>query len=184
LGSVDRLEKITQNYLRLSRLSAGKKASIDLGEILEQVLATYASECQAQGVRIHWSRPESTDLTVYCDPDLMEQALGNLIRNSLQALQEAKVDQPVIVIQLERHLNGSVVLRVEDNGPGVDPEITDRLFAPFVTTKAQGTGLGLSFVKQVLDENGGQIRYVNDKPGACFEMQLKSEGTSLSGGLL
>ena len=172
LNSVDRLDKITENYLRLSRLSAGKKRTLDLGEILEQVLATYASECQAQGVRIDWTRKTEGELLIHCDPDLLEQALGNLVRNSLQALQEAHTNEPTLKFTLESLKNGRVNLRIEDNGPGIPASVRDRLFTPFFTTKAQGTGLGLSFVKQVVEENGGNIELLDERNriGACFEI--------------
>jgi signal transduction histidine kinase len=68
--------------------------------------------------------------------------------------------------------SGRVWLKIEDNGPGVSPEISKKLFTPFMTTKAQGTGLGLSFSKKVLEEHGGSIQYIAREQGACFEVIL------------
>src|SRR3954471_7630553 len=87
LGSVDRLEKITENYLKLSRLSAGRKTPVDLGEVLESVLATYTPTCEAQGVSVDWTREPGADLMIHGDRDLLEQVFGNLLRNALQALE-------------------------------------------------------------------------------------------------
>ncbi len=172
LASVDRLEKITENYLKLSRLSAGDKRRVDLGEALESVLAIYAPACEAQAVQVDWSREQGASLAVWADLELLEQVLGNLFRNALQALAETR--EPRIAWKLGSAESGRVWLRIEDNGPGIAPEVRNRLFTPFVTTRAQGTGLGLSFVKKVIEEHGGTIECVAPESarGACFEIRL------------
>ena len=175
LGSVDRLQKITENYLKLSRLSDGQKVFVDLGELLASVAATYLPVCEAQRVEvsIHWE--PSVLLKVWVDRDLMEQVLGNLFRNSLQALEGRGADDPGRISWLLGNTEtGKVWMRIEDNGPGIAPEVQGRLFTPFVTTRAQGTGLGLSFIKKVLEDHGGSIQILAQEKGsgACFEMIL------------
>ena len=181
LASVDRLEKITENYLKLSRLSAGQKSVVDLGEVLETVLATYTSVCESKGVQVDWHRETHSDLRVYGDADLLEQMLGNLLSNAIQALEGTK--SPSVSWRLGSLESGRVWLHVEDNGPGIAPEIRSKLFTPFVTTRAQGTGLGLSFVKKVTDEHGGEITCRESKSGrgACFELILPSVSSVAQG---
>jgi hypothetical protein len=177
LAAVDRLEKITDNYLKLSRLSAGERRPADLGELLESVLATYASACQSQGITLDWQREPSADLRVFCDADLLEQVLGNLLRNAMQALEQVPVPaEPTIRWRLGQLESGRVYARIEDNGPGVSRDIQDRLFKPFVTTRAQGTGLGLSFARKVVEEHQGELGLVEASAGrgACFELLLPS----------
>jgi nitrogen-specific signal transduction histidine kinase len=65
-------------------------------------------------------------------------------------------------------------MRIQDNGPGIPAEVRSRLFVPFVTTKAQGTGLGLSFVKRVIEEHVGTLELIDGKGGACFEIGIPS----------
>ncbi len=173
LGSVDRLEKITDNYLKLSKLSAGEKKRMNLGEIVETVLATYAPVCEVQQVEVDWRREARADLHIFGDGDLLEQALGNLFRNSLQAL-ETCAGTKRIEILMGNAESGRVWLRIQDNGPGIPAEIRTRLFVPFVTTKAQGTGLGLSFVKRVIEEHSGSLELIEGKTGACFEIGFPS----------
>jgi signal transduction histidine kinase len=177
LGSVDRLQKITENYLKLSRLSAGEKSIVDLIGILESVLATYAPVCEVQEVKVEWRREAHARFKVWADADLMEQVLGNLFKNSLQALEAwmPKNDAiPTIVWTLGNTESGRVWFKIEDNGPGIAEAIREKLFTPFVTTRAQGTGLGLSFIKKVLEDHGGTIRNVEsfEQGGACFEATL------------
>ncbi len=177
LGSVDRLQKITENYLKLSRLSDGQKMVVDLREVLESVFATYAPACEDQGVEVNWTNEPGCNLRVWADRDLLEQVFGNLFRNSLQALEGQKQNtqsQPMISWRLGNTDSGKVWLRIEDSGPGISIEVRKKLFTPFVTTRAQGTGLGLSFIKKVLEDHGGMIQNM-DRPlgeGACFELFL------------
>ena len=170
LASVDRLEKITENYLKLSRMSSGEKKVVDLGLVLESVLATYAQACEAARVRVDWTREQRAQLGVLGDYDLLEQVLGNLLNNSLQALEG--VEHPEVHFALGNTEAGGVWIRLRDNGVGIAPEIREKLFTPFVTTRAQGTGLGLSFVKKVIEDHGGQVRALDTLVGASFEMIL------------
>lgn len=170
-SGVDRLEKITDNYLKLSRLSSGKKRVIDLREILESVLAFYSPVCEQQGVRVDWKSEQSADYRLYADPDLLEQVLGNLIRNALQALEETEGAR--IEWALGNTESGKIWLTIRDNGPGIPPEVKEKLFTPFLTSKAQGTGLGLSFSKMVVEDHDGMIRLKEDLDstrGTCFEL--------------
>lgn len=177
LGSVDRLEKITDNYLKLSRLSAGNKRVVDLGEVLEMVLATYATVCEVKNVAVDWRREARSDLRIWGDPELLEQVLGNLFRNALQALELVEVPRR-IEIYLGNGESGTVWLRMTDNGPGLPLEVRNKLFVPFVTTRAQGTGLGLSFIKRVLDEHEGKVEVIdlpNGVRGTCFQIILPNK---------
>jgi signal transduction histidine kinase/HAMP domain-containing protein len=189
LRGVDRLEKITENYLKLSRLSSGSRTIVDLGDVLESVLATYTSLCEAQNIRVDWRREKNANLQVIGDRDLLEQVFGNLMRNSIQSL-EGRPKQ-TITWSLGQTDSRKVWARIEDNGPGVPVAIRSKLFTPFVTTKAQGTGLGLSFVKKVIEDQGGTIVYWDRgsnpmkidgaaaKVGACFEMMIPEAGAML-----
>lgn len=177
LSSVDRLQKITENYLKLSQLSDGQKTVTDLREVLASVLATYAPVCEAQGVHVKWRYEPHACFNVWADYDLFEQVLGNLFKNSLQALEgwvPVSGAAPMISWALGNTESGRVWLKIEDNGPGVSTQVKDRLFTPFVTTRAQGTGLGLSFIKKVLEDHDGSIQLLTRVPGqgACFELAL------------
>ncbi len=172
LNGVERLEKITENYLKLSKLSVGKKTEANLAIILEKILAAYSPDCENQKVKVNWSLQGNSRFIVWGDEDLLELVFGNLLKNSLQALENRS--EPQVSLTLGSLETGRVWFRIEDNGPGVDPQVVEKLFQPFVSTKAQGTGLGLSFVMRVLLEHGGGIEYTQSKKqgGACFEVFL------------
>lgn len=168
LASVDRLEKITENYLRLSRMGTGEKKTAELSELLQNALATYANAIERAGVRVDWKRERDLPASVRVDATNFEQALGNLLNNSLQAGCRR------IEFRVGHLESGRVFIRVEDDGGGIPEAARAKLFTPFSTTKAQGTGLGLSFVKKVAEESGGEVRFLERTSlgGAGFEITL------------
>jgi signal transduction histidine kinase len=172
-GSVERLQKIIQNYLKLSRITPGIKRAVNLKEIMEHAIATYANELQKMQIQMDWHfDPElRTAGVVMGDSDLIEYAFGNLIRNSMQALEKTPVDSRKITVQIELRDSNRVFLQFQDSGPGIQEEVRANLFKPFFTTKAQGTGLGLSFVKKVFTDSGGEFNLKMNtlSPGAHFE---------------
>lgn len=189
LQGVERLEKITENYLRLSRISSGERERADLSEVVEEVLATYALEFQKNQIEVEWGRAagqESAPLILDCDRSMLEQALGNLVRNAIQAVQEqsALVGESVrqkIELKMGHAESGRIWLQIKDSGPGISASVQLKLFTPFVTSKAQGTGLGLSFVKQVMEDHHGYVRHVPHESeadqGACFELMWQAQST-------
>ena len=176
LGAVERLEKITDNYLKLSKPSASaERHLVDVGAVLEEVLATYAPQCEEKRVRVDWQRLPERVIHVSANRSLLEQVLGNLMRNALQALDEREGAREIRWSMGEAE-SGRVWIQIEDNGRGVTSEAREKLFTPFFTTRAQGTGLGLSFSKQVIEELGGEIAFEpgTGGVGARFRVLLPS----------
>ena len=173
LQSVERLQKIIQNYLRLSKPSSGCKQPIDLQELMEHVLATYSNSFQALKIRVNWNFDSKLkNQMMMADRDLLEYALGNLIRNSIQALEHHDRGSPKqIKIEVAQHDQNQVKIVIHDNGPGIPDSVKQNLFKPFITTKAQGTGLGLSFVKKVFNDAGGDFVLINSAPGMGTEFE-------------
>ena len=176
LRSVERLQKIIQNYLRLSRLSPEQRGPVDLREVMESTLATYASSLEQLKVKVNWDFDPAliNRAFVLGDADLLENAFGNLLRKSFQALE---VLPATTSKRISVHLYSEadrVYLTFEDNGGGIPESVQKELFKPFFTTKAQGTGLGLSFVKKVFTDLGGDFvlkRSVLGE-GTCFQGYL------------
>ncbi len=160
LASVERLKKITQNYLRLSKGNVQVR-KVNFSEIIENALATYANSIQQAGARIRWFYPENfkseEKLIVNVDSGLLEQAFGNLIRNSLQAMEGLAGREGRIDIQVSLAGDSKLMVQFFDNGRGVSNADQANIFKPFFTTKADGTGLGLSFVKKVFTDHGGSF---------------------------
>ena len=108
-------------------------------------------------------------LRALADPGRTRQVLSNLLVNSAQA-GATKVE---LTAEAER---GSVRLALQDDGPGVDPALRERLFDPFVTGRASGTGLGLAISRRMVERQGGTLVNVPSDRGALFEVRLPLAG--------
>jgi len=159
---------------------------VNLSEIIENTLATYANSIQQSGAKVQWIFPENFNdedkLMIQVDAGLLEQALGNLIRNSLQAMQQREPKNRKIEIQVTLTEDSKVMIQFFDNGTGISEESKENIFKPFFTTKADGTGLGLSFVKKVFTDLGGSFYLrASNSEGTLFEgllpLAVKSKKT-------
>ena len=110
--------------------------------------------------------------SLYGDAGQIRQLFTNLVQNALQA---SSTDGKVRVVG--QRLDGALVeIAVEDEGPGVDPEVRRRLFEPLITTKTSGIGLGLALVKRIAERHGGTVRYLPGARGARFVVTLPEGG--------
>ena len=98
---------------------------------------------------------EPKTMNLNADPELLAQALLNLLRNSIRAT--ADLSQPVVVLALAREPGGQFRIEVRDNGPGIPEDRREDIFLPFYTTHKGGSGVGLSFARQVALAHGGSI---------------------------
>jgi signal transduction histidine kinase/HAMP domain-containing protein len=182
---VDRLAAITEDYLRYARLPSPQRAPGDLNAVARSLCEFLAPEAASRGVKLV---PElAADLpTLRLDEAQLRQALLNLVRNAFEVLEGGGPELPAEaelqdaarrgaarrahsrggVIKIStRELADAVELAISDDGPGIPPEIVDRIFEPFFSTKSGGTGLGLALTLQIIEGHGGQLR-VETTPGA------------------
>jgi signal transduction histidine kinase len=98
---------------------------------------------------------EPKSLTIDADPELLAQAALNLLRNAVRATAEA--DEPVVVLRIARDRDARFRIEVRDNGRGIAEDRREDIFLPFYTTHKGGSGVGLSFARQVALAHGGSI---------------------------
>jgi len=108
------------------------------------------------------------------DPLLLQQVLINLIMNAIEATHSFRGGRREILIRSAKN-PGSVLVQVQDSGPGIAPGLADRIFEPFFTTKAEGIGMGLSISHSVVESHGGHLRIVPSPTGALFEFTLPTD---------
>jgi two-component system nitrogen regulation sensor histidine kinase NtrY len=108
--------------------------------------------------------------SMIADPDLMSQAVINLLHNAVDAVTETR--NPSIELACTRE-DGAIVISVTDNGRGIPVEFMDDVFVPFFTTRSGGSGIGLSIVRQIALRHGGQVQArANSVGGTTFKLAL------------
>jgi nitrogen fixation/metabolism regulation signal transduction histidine kinase len=187
---VDRLTAITEGYLGFARRPKSDLVPMDLGAELRAMMEFLAPELDQDGVTVDVAIP-GEPVAIQGDANQLRQAFLNLVRNAKEAvLDEAhrREDRPPRIGIEMRCKDGLVVVVVTDNGGGIplpDDQV-DRIFEPFYTRKARGTGLGLPMVQQIVQEHGGNVRIARTGPdGTQFEVELPActtPGSALSSG--
>lgn len=156
-----------ENYRKLSRLSAPVLAPVRVGDWLGDIKKLFASSSVSYIYKV-----EDDNLKLMIDRSQMEQVLINLLKNAGEAC-EGQFHPEVIVetfFQSEKHI---FQLSVTDNGSGILPEVLDKIFIPFFTTKPTGSGIGLSLCKQIVTLHGGNLRVTSEVgKGSCFTLKL------------
>jgi nitrogen fixation/metabolism regulation signal transduction histidine kinase len=107
---------------------------------------------------------EPTDLCLHADRELLSQVALNLLKNAAEAGTGPNKER-IVQLSVEQTSAGRRLIRIEDNGPGIDANVRDDIFLPFFTTKASGTGVGLSLARQIIIAHGGAIT-VESEPGS------------------
>ena len=130
-------------------------------KLVEEAGALALVGIRDQNVRVRYQIDPSIDL-IMADKVQIQQVLFNLIRNAIEAMGQSA--QRELLISTMAFDNNMLAVNVADTGPGIAPEVAQRLFQPFVTTKRQGMGVGLSISRTIVEAHGGKI-WVESNPG-------------------
>jgi nitrogen fixation/metabolism regulation signal transduction histidine kinase len=150
-------------YRAMADLPAAKCRAVLLDEALADIARLLAAPWSARGIH-YTSNVDPAGLRVRADPELLAQALLNLLRNAIDAVSDTT--HPRISLTC-RQVDGKVVIEVSDNGPGVAEELREQVFVPFFTTKSEGFGIGLSLARQIALAHGGKLELANRESGGC-----------------
>jgi signal transduction histidine kinase len=169
-AEVARLRALSDDLLSVAREPTLRVRTLTVGELTEGAVLLVEDYAEHHRVRLDVSLEVAADVTLRGDPDHLQTVLINLLRNAV----EAAASGPERRVRLSaRTTDEQLVLRVEDDGPGVPTEIESKLFQPFVTSRAQGLGLGLAIAERFARAHGGHIARVEGTlRGACFEVRL------------
>jgi nitrogen fixation/metabolism regulation signal transduction histidine kinase len=162
------LLRFAQVYRDFSTLASPQRTTLYVQELLQATRQLLAEQLEAQDIEVTLSvRP--AHLTLHADGHLLEQVLINLMLNAAQAL--AQTPAPCISLRVWLDEQERVVIEVKDNGSGISADVLDSIFIPFFTTRPNGSGIGLSLAKQIMQLHQGSIQ-VHSVAGAGSAFQL------------
>jgi nitrogen fixation/metabolism regulation signal transduction histidine kinase len=169
------LMNFVERYRRLAETPAAIRDSVPMAPFVASLDRLLAPLMTKAGVR-YSSEVDPPTLVVEADRDLLEQATINLLKNALDAVS----GQPEPVIRLScRRGDEAVAITVEDNGPGLACDDVETAFVPFFTTKADGSGIGLTLARQIALAHDGRIEHQRRAPtGAVFRLVLPHPSAS------
>ena len=169
-GSVESMRGLVDQFASLAEFPTARPRPADLNTIVENALALFAGRMQT--IRVVKNMGQDLPL-VMADPEALKRALGNLIDNAAEAMQQSLLRELRIGTALLE--NGMVELTIADTGSGLTDEMRERLFLPYFSTKQRGTGLGLAIAAKIIQEHQGTIRAEKNEPaGAKFTIELRA----------
>lgn len=165
-----RLEGIIRNFLEFSRPPALNARAESIDEILDRTLELVHYQMEEKGVRVDCERAPELP-SVMADPEQLRQVIVNLLSNAAEAMCEG--GEICIRTCLKGNAGKMVVVRIQDDGPGMSEEVRERIFEPFFTTKENGTGLGLCVAAGIMARHGGRlVLESSDGEGTSFEIWI------------
>ena len=172
-SAVETMRSLVDQFAALAQFPTAQPRPADLNSIVESSLALFAD--RLQNIRLIQHLAPDLPL-VLADPEATKRALGNLIDNAAEAMQQSLLRELRIATALVP--SGMVELTVSDTGPGLTDEMRERLFLPYFSTKQRGTGLGLAIAAKIIQEQQGTIRAEKNHPaGAKFIIELRPAAT-------
>ncbi|HLU79673.1 MAG TPA: ATP-binding protein [Burkholderiaceae bacterium] len=180
VNQVASLKKMVDDFREYARTPPAQMQPVDVNELIGEVLTLYGWDpdtgvARAQGVSLEVDFASDLPL-VEGDVTQLRQVIHNLLANARDAAVQQHPEEGATIRVQTRLVEApasdnlgrkAVRVSVADNGPGFEPQVVDRVFEPYVTTKVTGTGLGLAIVKKIIEEHGGSIDLANRRDGGA-----------------
>lgn len=158
-----------QNHRRLTKRLITQIEVTPILRVFARLQRLLANDLAARDIQLT-TVVEPETLEIGADVELLDQALINLLRNAIEAVRDAPAAR--IVMSAGRDADGRVTIEVADNGPGIPPEQMEKIFVPFFTTKRQGSGVGLTLVRQIATAHSATVD-VSETPGGGATVKLR-----------
>ncbi|MBS1577470.1 MAG: GHKL domain-containing protein, partial [Bacteroidetes bacterium] len=183
-GSVDDLElgietikrrsegllKFAETYRSLNKITTLNLTKVYVRDIFENLLQLMQPTLEQKNIDVE-TILKDPDLMIECDTSLLEQVMINLLVNAIDAVKEKQ--EPTIILSSYIAANRKTVIKIADNGNGMPPEVVDKIFIPFFSTKKTGSGIGLSLCKQIMMLHKGNIQVQSEEGvGTAFLLQF------------
>ncbi|SHJ20531.1 PAS domain S-box-containing protein [Propionispora hippei DSM 15287] len=167
ISELERSNLIIKEYLSLCQNKARELKPCPLNKIIEDLQPLITADANASNKDIHYYLAPTPD--IHLDEKEMRQLILNLVRNALEAMDSGGV----VTIQTQVNEQGELVLIVQDQGKGIPPHVLENIGKPFLTTKENGTGIGLAVVYRIADDHQANIQIETGPTGTTFRIIFK-----------
>lgn len=157
-----------RGFMRKKQL---QRSTVDVNSVVKEAVDFVRFEAQQKNVRLLLELNQPLP-TISVDRIQIEQVVLNLIRNAIEAIDDADCKRREVHILTHQAADQGIEVTVQDSGPGFPDEENEHIFQAFFTTKENGTGLGLSISQSIIRAHGGQLSAVNENDGAAFSFSL------------
>lgn len=169
IKQVDELKNLVNEFSSFARLPQINPKLGSLNGVIEETLVLYSTGHKETQFNFY---PDQHLPPFEFDQEQIKRVVTNLLENAVDALNGTEMPQVEIVTQYDAQI-GIVKIRIKDNGCGIDPDMRDRIFEPYFSTRENGTGLGLAIVKRIIEDHHGFIRAFSNQPkGTEFVIEL------------
>jgi len=164
---IDQLDKFISRFLQYARFGSDEKTEFNLGLFLSEMKELVKLAAAKQDVVIEYDMEDVEDITVKWDKNAVKHALLNIIMNGIDAAKETGNGKLWLSLDIT---DEDIIFKIRDNGKGIPTEEINKIFEPFYTTKAKGTGLGLALAQKIAQAHGGTLSVSCHDDGCTFGM--------------
>lgn len=168
--SINRINTLIENLLRFSKLSNDEAQLIDIEEFVESIINREKESAKEKEIKIIYYFDVKQERKILVNNEVLRMVLVNLINNSIDSFRGLDKENKYISINISIN-EGSLYIRISDNGCGIEKTMIDNIFDPFYSTKENGTGLGLYIISTEITNNGGKIS-VESNPGEGTDFEI------------
>ena len=167
IEQIDTLSGIATEFSNFAQIPKAKNEFFNLIEVIENICSLFEPN---QNLQFTIEKNQQSNISIFADKEQFSRAILNLIKNGIQAIPADQIGEIRISVKKEKSI---ALLAISDNGAGISPEAEENLFQPNFTTKTSGMGLGLSIVKNIINNFGGKIWYTTKlNEGTTFYIEI------------
>jgi signal transduction histidine kinase len=152
-----RADDVIKSVRAMFKHESRAQTEVNLNELIRQVTTVAAGPIKSNNILLETNLTDDILPLVMADPIQLQQVILNLVMNAVEAMSESQHNVRILKLQSEARPAGTVLLRVVDSGPRIDPAVVKKMFQPFFTTKSNGMGMGLSICKTIIEAHGGRL---------------------------